>query len=239
MKQLVRRKQVLALAGLLCLYGLPNASRGGQETRQIVVDTGHTTENPGAISPGGTREFDLNRQFTIALTKALKAEGLGVIDVAARGSPASLQARTKASGKAALFVSIHHDSMQQAWLDAGRSREFSGYALFVSGSKPHYARSLDCARSISRKLQAIGEHPSLYHATPVDGENRPLLDRRLGIHRFDNLAVLKTAESPALLIEVGVLANPDQEARLASQQFADKAANAVAHGIRQCLPAEP
>ncbi|SFB83087.1 N-acetylmuramoyl-L-alanine amidase [Collimonas sp. OK412] len=230
------RRLLLATAGLVCCYGLPLARCNAQ---QVVVDTGHTTENPGAAGPGGIREFDLNRQFTVALGKALQAEGLDVVDVAASGSPVSLQARTKASAKAALFVSIHHDSMQQAWLDAGRSREFSGYALFVAAGKSHYARSLDCAKSISLRLQDIGEHPSLYHATPIRGENRPLLDRQLGIHRFDDLVVLKTAESPALLIEIGVLANPDQEPRLASPQFAGKAARAVAAGIRQCLPAAP
>ncbi|MDB5766561.1 MAG: N-acetylmuramoyl-L-alanine amidase family protein [Collimonas fungivorans] len=236
MKRLAGGKLILAAAGLVFLYGLPAAGCGAQ---QVMVDTGHTAENPGATGPGGSREFDLNRQFTLALGLALKAQGLDVIDVAAQGSPLSLPARTKASAKAALFVSIHHDSMQQAWLDAGRSREFSGYALFVSASKPYYARSLDCAKSISLRLQDIGEHPSLYHAVPVPGENRPLLDRQLGIHRFDELAVLRTAESPALLIEVGVLANPDQEPRLASPQFAAKAARAVAAGIRQCLPATP
>jgi N-acetylmuramoyl-L-alanine amidase len=215
-----------------CLIGF-SLTCGAQ---QVVVDTGHTTEKPGAIGHNGKREFDLNRHLAIALIKALRAKGLSVTDVAAAGSPESLQARTKASSGAALFISIHHDSMQQAWLDAGRSREFSGYALFVSASKPQYRRSLDCAQDISRGMQAIGEHPSLYHVTPIAGENRPLIDRTLGIHRFDDLVVLKTAESAALLVEVGVLANPDEEGRLATPQFADRAANAIANGIRQCLP---
>ncbi|AIY40919.1 N-acetylmuramoyl-L-alanine amidase [Collimonas arenae] len=231
MKRSHRSKRILLLA---CLYGIASACIA----QQVVVDTGHTTEHPGAVGHYGKREFDLNRQLTTALIQALRVKGLSVTDVAASGSPASLQARTKASNGAALFISIHHDSMQQAWLDAGRSREFSGYALFVSASKPHYARSLACAKDIGHAMQAIGEHPSLYHATPIPGENRPLIDRALGIHRFDDLVVLKTAESPALLLEVGVLANPDEEARLATPQFADRAANAIADGIRQCLPSQ-
>jgi N-acetylmuramoyl-L-alanine amidase len=214
-----------------CLYALSALCCA----QQLVIDTGHSNEKPGATGPTGKREFDLNRQLAVALIKALRAKGAHVTDVAAGGSPASFQARTKASNGAALFVSIHHDSMQQAWLDAGRSREFSGYALFVSASKPQYERSLACAKDISRNMLAIGEHPSLYHATPIPGENRPLIDDTLGIHRFDDLVVLKTAESPALLIEVGVLANPDEEPRLAAPQFAERAANAIASGIRQCL----
>ncbi|HWW99358.1 N-acetylmuramoyl-L-alanine amidase [Collimonas sp.] len=215
----------------VCLYGLSTLC----SAQQLVIDTGHSAEKPGATGPAGKREFDLNRQLAVALVKALRIQGAQVTDVAAAGSPLSLQARTKASSGAALFVSIHHDSMQQAWLDAGRSREFSGYALFVSASKPQYGRSLECAKDISRHMQAIGEHPSLYHATPIAGENRPLIDSALGIHRFDDLVVLKTAQSPALLIEVGVLANPDEEPRLAAPQFAERAAGAIAGGIRQCL----
>ncbi|MEO6920672.1 MAG: N-acetylmuramoyl-L-alanine amidase [Collimonas sp.] len=234
MKHTSVRQQLLSLVFLVSLYSSASACAA----QQVVVDTGHTTEKPGAIGHNGKREFDLNRQLTIALIKALRAKGLSVTDVAAAGSPQSLQARTQASSGAALFISIHHDSMQQAWLDAGRSREFSGYALFVSVGKPQYARSLACAKNIGRGMQAIGEHPSLYHATPIAGENRPLIDSALGIHRFDDLVVLKTAEAPALLLEVGVLANPDEEPRLAAPQFADRAANAIANGILQCLPAE-
>ena len=60
---------------------------------------------------------------------------------------------------------------------------------------------------------AAGEKPSLYHAEPIAGENRLALDRRLGVHRFDGLAVLKTATMPAVLVEAGVIVNPDDEAR--------------------------
>jgi N-acetylmuramoyl-L-alanine amidase len=79
--------------------------------QQLVIDTGHSTEKPGATGPAGKREFDLNRQLAVALIKALRAQGAQVTDVAAAGSPLSLQARTKASSGAALFVSIHHDSI--------------------------------------------------------------------------------------------------------------------------------
>lgn len=99
----LRHRAILAL--FMC--GLA----AGSGAQQVVVDTGHSTEKPGATGPAGKREFDLNRQLTMALVKALRAKGLRVEDVAAAGSPPSLQARTQASSGAALFISIHHDSI--------------------------------------------------------------------------------------------------------------------------------
>ena len=97
--------------------------------------------------------------------------------------------------------------MQQKYIDAGRQREFAGFSIFVSQRNPRYEESLRCAKAIGEALVAAGEKPSLYHAEPIAGENRPLLDRRLGVHRFDGLAVLKTATMPAVLVEAGVIVN--------------------------------
>ena len=101
---------------------------------------------------------------------------------------------------------------------------------------PHYQQSLACAKAIGERLLAAGETPSLYHATPIKGENRPLIDTRLGIHRFDDLVVLKTAPMPAVLVEAGVIANPDEEPRLQNPATITKIANAISEGIVACQP---
>ena len=80
-----------------------------------------------------------------------------------------------------------------------------------------------------------GREPSLYHAEPIAGENRPLLDRRLGVHRFDGLAVLKTATMPAVLVEAGVIVNPDDEARVARPDTIERMARAISDGVHACL----
>ena len=154
----------------------------------------------------------------------------------ADGREIALAERPNAEPKADFFISIHHDSIQQAWIDAGRRREFKGYAIFVSELNPHYEQSLACAKAIGERLLAAGETPSLYHATPIKGENRPLIDKRLGIHRFDDLVVLKTASMPAVLVEAGVIANPDEERRLADSATIAKLANAISQGVVDCHP---
>ena len=61
--------------------------------------------------------------------------------------------------------------------------------------------------------------PTLHHAEPIAGENRELLIADKGIYVFDELIVLKTATSPALLLEAAVIVNPDDDALASSDKF--------------------
>jgi N-acetylmuramoyl-L-alanine amidase len=67
------------------------------------------------------------------------------------------------------------------------------------------------------------------------GENRPLLNEQLGIHKFDGLAVLRLASTPAVLIEVGVIVNPVEEHNLLRQSVQVAIATAIASGISSCV----
>ena len=201
----------------------------------IVVDTGHTPLHPGATGASGRVEYLYNLDMSTALAKNLTANGDRVLRTAADGKEISLQERSTQAPDADLFVSIHHDSMLQEWINAGRRKEFSGYSVFVSKKNSHYEQSFVCAQKIAEQMMLAGENPSFYHATPVQGENRPLIDKRLGIHQYDDLIVLKTAPIPAVLVEIGVIANPDEEIRLSKPDTIRRVSLAVATGINACL----
>jgi len=201
----------------------------------VAVDTGHSPQRPGARGPGGGEEYGFNLALSTRLAEQLASRGFTVLRISADGQPIELKERTARAAGADLFVSIHHDSIQQAWIDDGRRGEFSGYSVFVSGKNPHLPASLRCAKRIGEQLGTAGERPSLYHATPIPGENRPLLDAPNGVHSFDDLVVLKTATMPAVLIEAGVIANPAEEARLGKSATQEKLARAIAEGIVHCL----
>jgi len=200
----------------------------------IVVDTGHTPKQPGATGASGRVEYQYNLDLSAAVAQDLKRQGDRVTRVSADGAEIALGRRALTAPDADFFISIHHDSMQQKYIDAGRQREFAGFSIFVSQLNPKYEDSLRCARAIGEALVAAGEKPSLYHAEPIAGENRPLLDRRLGVHRYDGLAVLKTAAMPAVLVEAGVIVNPDEEARLARPDTIQRVAQAIADGTHAC-----
>jgi len=218
---------IVFVLGVLCVSTSHAAS--------IIVDAGHTPAHPGATGASGRVEHLYNLDLSKAVAFDLAAAGDRIIRTGADGE-IGLADRPNAAPKADFFISIHHDSMQQAWIDAGRNRELKGYAIFVSELNPHYQQSLTCAKAIGERLLAAGETPSLYHATPIKGENRPLIDRRLGIHRFDDLVVLKTAHMPAVLVEAGVIVNPGEERRLAEPATIRNLADAISRGIMDCHP---
>ena len=78
--------------------------------------------------------------------------------------------------------------------------------------------------------------PSRYHADPVIGENRPFADELNGVHFYDNLGVGKTAKMAAVLVEAGVIINRDEEARMNDAAVRKGIAEAIARGVKRCLP---
>lgn len=230
--------RVLACAPLLgaplALHAADTAGTEPASGRYIVVDTGHTPAHPGSTGASGRVEYLYNLDLSAAVAEKLAAHGDRVRRTSADGREIALDQRSTQAPDASLFVSIHHDSMQQQFIDAGRQREFRGFSVFVSERNPHYAESLRCAKAIGERLVAAGERPSLYHAQPIRGENRPLIDPQLGIHRFDDLVVLRTAPIPAVLVEAGVIVNPDEEARLARRETIQRLSTAIAAGIDAC-----
>ncbi|KFL53945.1 cell wall hydrolase [Burkholderia pyrrocinia] len=230
--------RVLACTPLLgappALHAADTAGTEPASSRYIVVDTGHTPARPGSTGASGRVEYLYNLDLSAAVAEKLAAHGDRVRRTSADGREIALDQRSTQVPDANLFVSIHHDSMQQQFIDAGRQREFRGFSVFVSERNQHYAESLRCAKAIGERLVAAGERPSLYHAQPIRGENRPLIDPQLGIHRFDDLVVLRTAPIPAVLVEAGVIVNPDEEARLAQRGTIQRLSAAIAGGIDAC-----
>lgn len=198
----------------------------------VVIDTGHSPSRPGATSAMGRGEFAFNQRLAKAVALRLAARGIPVRQV--EGEHA-LSERASSAGRNDLFVSIHHDSIQQAWLDAGHAERYAGFSLFYSGKNAQVAQSLQCARLVGRSLAQAGESPSHYHATPIPGENRPLVDPAHGVHRYDNLVVLKTSKAPAILVEGGVIVNPHEERRLANDHTTMAMGEAIARGVAECM----
>jgi N-acetylmuramoyl-L-alanine amidase len=209
------------------------AAASGVQAAEVAVDVGHFLEKPGVISAGGVPEFEYNKALAASVRESLAAAGFTVRMIGERGDFADLASRPRAAIGADLFVSIHHDSVQERYLPV--ADRFSGYSLFVSRLNPEVKQSLACASAIGAAMRRAGFTPSRYHADPVLGENPPFADEANGVHYFDNLAVAKTATMPALLFEAGVIVNREEEARLAQPATRAAMANAIAQGVAQCL----
>ena len=224
-----RTGRVLAFVSALLGLGIVSLSQAAY----VVVDTGHTPEHPGATGASGRVEhlYNLDLNAAVAHTSLLMTTACCARRRTAEKSrcrTAQLQLRMRTfSFRFITIRSSNNGSMQAASASSMVSRSSCpGAALIMSKA--------GAARAIGKHMIVAGETPSFYHATPIRGENRPLIDALLGIDRYDDLVVLKTAPMPAVLIEAGVIANPDKENRLRKSDTITHLAGAIAEGVETC-----
>ncbi len=144
--------------------------------------------------------------------------------------------RATRSDGSSFLLSVHHDSVQPRFVTARKesginyvcSDKASGFSIFISRLNPRFAESESLAKNLGEALLKRGLVPTLHHAEPIQGENRPLLDARLGIYQYDSLGVLKYAKVPALLLEAAVIVHPDDDRQAQSPEFQKKIADSVA-----------
>jgi N-acetylmuramoyl-L-alanine amidase len=213
---------------------------------KVAIDIGHDKRRPGATSSRGVTEFIYNHDLAELVVSALRASGFNLsflIGESGEPMPLSRRPQLATEEKAALFVSLHHDSAQKQyfseWTFEGHkylySDRFHGYSIFVSHSSRWASDSLAMATLLGQELKAKGLTPSLHHAEAIPGEGRALLDPALGIYAFDGLAVLRGATMPALLLESGLIVNRDEEQAIRSGAYYPKVVAALVAAItRYC-----
>lgn len=212
----------------------------------IAIDIGHTLQKPGSTSARGVGEFHFNHAIATKLQTILKAQGYSnTLLINPDGADIGLKARTQFAYKhnADVFISIHHDSMQlqflEKWNYNGKEylhgEKFKGYSVFISQQTQHKENNLQLAHAIADSMLKNSFVPTLHHAMPIKGENRKLLDVDKGIYEFPELAVLRTAKMPAILVECGIIVNKDEELLLSNDEYQAKISDAIAHGIIEYL----
>lgn len=189
---------------------------------RVAIDMGHSIRDPGAISASGRTEFSFNKRFVDELI-ALAASNtqLELIRINPTGGRIKLRERVRqaAEQNADLFVSIHHDSVNEkyvTWPKEGGpfkgpvSYAFRGFSMFVSRDNPEFDASVRFAEAVATRFKKAGFVQTLHHAEPIKGENRELLRWDLGLYNAP-FAVVKAATMPSVLLELGVLVHPDDE----------------------------
>lgn len=216
-----------------CLSITVAIASGAASATVVAVDVGHSLAKPGSTSASGRREFEYNRALAQDVITQLTSVGMKTRTIGFHGEMDVLTARTDAAKGADLLLSIHHDSVQPQYLPA--ADQFAGYGVFASRKNPNPETSLMCSRAIADRMLAIGRTPSLHHAEPIKGENRPLADARRGVYWFDDLIVLKTATQPAVLVEAAIIVNPAEDSMISDAGNRKLVASAIAAGVAQCL----
>lgn len=208
------------------------------QSAEVAVDVGHGLADTGAISARGRAEFLFNRDLARVLQFALADHGLAVRPVNFDGAIGSLAERPTQAAGADFFISIHHDSVAEAylrpWVWEGQELTYTevkrGFGLFVSAANPDPAGSLRCASAMGAALRRAGFEPSSWHARkhlPADADN--------GVWYYDNLVVLYRTTLPAVLFEAGVIKHRDEELALLDPEKQERMADALATGIAACM----
>ena len=215
-----------------------------KERKIVVIDAGHGGRDVGARG-GSSDEKDLNLAAALALKARLERTGRYRI-VLTRGDDTfvALDERVRIARRAHadLFISLHSDS---AGVDGG-PHGASVYTLSDSGvSRVRTVLAPDDALSRAGGPKAArGVNQILIDLSQRSTRNRSaefasvLLDR-IGhtvdllprSHRDAGYFVLLAPDVPAVLLEMGFVTNPDDEARLASREqrhaFMDRVGDAI------------
>ena len=199
---------------------------------RMVLDVGHVEEvNWGAISARGAHEFDFNLRLAKVIQKDLTSAGFAkvTLQVIKDHRHRALFTRAKKANKipADLFLSIHHDSVPDSFLEKweyegeehGYSDRFHGHSIFVSINNGNYQGSLQFAQMLGNQMKAHGLKYTSHYTDKIMGDRqRILVDPEAGVYRYDQLIVLKDTKMPAALLEAGSIINRDEELELASPE---------------------
>src|ERR1035437_3889073 len=135
---------------------------------RIVLDVGHSAESEGATSARNVAEFVFNLRLARRIEEKLKAEGFAetrLLLTEGKARPSLVKRVAKANNLPAnLFLSIHHDSVPDSFLEEWKfegkksyfSDRFSGYSVFVSRNNPDFKTSLSFAELVAQELKAQG-----------------------------------------------------------------------------------
>lgn len=181
------------------------------QERLIVIDPGHGGSDPGAVSPWGTREKDINTRISLKTRDALEDLGYNVLMTRDNDKTLQLSDRTNLANKsyADLFISFHANSYSDSSVKGIQ-------VLYCPAQKAKVDKDSDqypLAKSIMDEL--------LKGTGAVDK----------GIIQRSDLYVLNRTTMPAVLIEVGFLTNPEEEKLIQTEEYQNKIVKSVIKGI--------
>jgi len=212
---------------------------------KVAIDIGHTRNSPGAISARGVPEYLFNKNIGTLLYKNLLKDKRykDSFIINETGDDISLLARAAIANSqgAALFVSIHHDSVEPKdlsyWIYKGiffpHCDKFTGYSIFYSEGNANPLNSLIFAVMLGSVMLHNGFCPTLHHAEKFTGGDKDLIDRTRGIYKYNNLVVLKNTKMPAVLFECGIIKNKYEELQLSNSEYQHKMVDTMLVAIKK------
>jgi N-acetylmuramoyl-L-alanine amidase len=167
----------------------------------VIIDAGHGGHDPGARAVKGSPEKYLALDTSRRIAEILRRSGLKVIETRKGDYFVTLDKRTQIANRTRNTIFV---SIHYNWAKRAKA---SGVETFFCGP-----RSSRLAANIQREIR------------------RPhgAIDRGI---KFRQFYVLKNNKRPAVLVELGFLSNPAENAKVQDAAMRQRLAEAVARGI--------
>lgn len=210
---------VIAASQKLSQYVNSTDVKNGDNSRTIIVDPGHGGSDPGKVGVNNALEKDLNLQISEKLKKHLEEKGFTVIMT--RTTDEGLHDSSDTNKKIAdlkkrvslindtnppLVVSIHQNSYPQEG---------------VKGAQVFYYSHSKAGETAAKVLQTA--------LKTVDPDNTRQAKAN------DTYYLLKKTKPATVIVECGFLSDSGEAAKLATDEYQEKLAEAVCSGIVQYL----
>jgi N-acetylmuramoyl-L-alanine amidase len=222
----------------------------------VVVDAGHGGEDPGARGRRGTREKDVTLRIARRLKAHIDAEP-GMRAVLTRDGDYYLalgeRVQKARNLKADLFVSVHADAFIRP--------HARGSSVFTLSQRPTSEAARWLAKQendsdlvggvnldtrdpyLKQVLVDLSQTATNDHSQKLAGAVLSELGHINTLHRAQveraGFAVLKAPDVPSILVETAFISNPQEERRLADEDYQDRIARAILTGIKRYFAKNP
>lgn len=180
---------------------------------RIFIDPGHGGKDEGAKSTTGPKCFEKSFNLTTALHLERYLREAGYDTVVTRGDDTFVPLKIRSSfancNRADLFVSVHYNASESPKAE---------------GLEVYYFESGDQREQKSKKLAQLVMN-RLVAGTKSKGR---------GV-KAGNLAVLREAKMPAILVEGGFMTNANELNKIKDPEYMRKVAQSIAQGVKDYL----
>jgi N-acetylmuramoyl-L-alanine amidase len=216
--------------------------------RTIVIDPGHGGKEVGAIGPGGLMEKDATlavcRKLADALANKLQAR---VVLTRTDDSVVSLDQRTAIANQyhADLFLSVHMNAAivkgakgsETYFLSADASDELAKKAAEMENASAKAAQQSAASSDLKLILWDLAQQEYLSESSLLAKSIQTEMNGVTGVTgrgvKQAPFKVLVGATMPAALVEVAFITNPDEEAKINSDDFQKVVVDALTRAIER------
>ncbi len=188
----------------LMLRRSPAVGRRLQGLR-VAIDPGHGGQQDGAIGPTRLKEKQANLRCAEAVASKLEKSGATVLLTLDHDSTLSLVDRTNSADQfdADILISLHHNALPDG---------VNPFGYFGTGTYYYRSQSRELALMVQKEVVAELGLPDE------------------GVY-YDDLALVRPTDQPAILLEAAYMMLPDQEMLIRSEDYPVRLARAIEKGI--------